>query len=203
MIWAVVLAAGASKRMGEPKVLLPIGHKTMIESVLDQVIKSEVDGVLVVLGSNWTKVAKQIKKYPVKVTVNPHFKLGMLSSVNWGFQTLPLEAVAALFVLADQPRIPTRVLNKLLSAYKANAKGIVLPVYKGERGHPVLVDRKYQAEAKRTDPEIGLRNLVYGHPEDVLEVEVSSPAIRHDIDTRSDYEREAKRGVGRKPTVVK
>jgi molybdenum cofactor cytidylyltransferase len=127
----------------------------------------------------------------------------MLSSVNWGFQTLPLEAVAALFVLADQPRIPTRVLNKLLSAYKANAKGIVLPVYKGERGHPVLVDRKYQAEAKRTDPEIGLRNLVYGHPEDVLEVEVSSPAIRHDIDTRSDYEREAKRGVGRKPTVVK
>lgn len=203
MIWAVVLAAGESKRMGEPKVLLPMGHKTMIESVLDHVIKSEVDGVLVVLGSNSAKVAQQIKKYPVKVTVNPHFKLGMLSSVNWGFQTLPLEAVAALFVLADQPRIPTRVLNELLSAYKANAKGIVLPVYKGERGHPVLIDRKYEAEARRTDSAIGLRNLVYGHPEDVLEVEVSTPAIARDIDTPSDYEKETRRGFRPKSSMVK
>ncbi len=203
MIWAVVLAAGESKRMGEPKVLLPMGPKTMIEIVLDRVIKSEVDGVLVVLGSNSAKVAQQIKEYPVMITVNPHFMLGMLSSINWGFQTLPPEATAALFVLADQPRVPTRVLNKLLSAYKANAKGIVLPVYKGERGHPVLIERRYEAEARRTDPEIGLRNLVYGHPEDILEVEVSSQAVTHDIDTRSDYEREAKRGVGRKPPMVK
>jgi molybdenum cofactor cytidylyltransferase len=203
MIWAVVLAAGESKRMGEPKVLLPVGRKTMIESVLDHVIKSEVDGVLVVLGSHWAKVAQRIKKYPVKVTVNPQFKQGMLSSVNWGFKTLPPEAVAALFVLADQPRIPTRVLDKLLSAYKANGKGIVLPVYKGQRGHPVLIDRRYEAEARRTDSKIGLRNLVYGHPDDILEVEVSTPAIARDIDTPSDYERETGRGYRPKSSMVK
>jgi len=203
VIWAVVLAAGESRRMGKPKLLLPVGHKTMIERVLDQVIASDVDGVLVVLGSNWERVSEQIKKYHVKVTVNPRFRLGMLSSVNWGFQALPREAMAALFVLADQPGIPTEVFNKVIAAYKASPRGIVLPVYKGERGHPVLIDRKYEAEAKRTDPEIGLRSLVYGHPEDVLEVEVSTAAIARDIDTPSDYEAQAKRGFGRKRPMVK
>jgi len=203
MIWGVVLAAGESRRMGEPKALLPFGEKTMIEEVLDRVTAANADGVLVVLGSNWEKIAAQIKGYRVKVSLNPHFQRGMLSSVIWGFQALPAKAKAALFVLADQPRIPSWVINKVIAAYKTGSKGIVIPTFKGERGHPLLIDRKYQNEVKILDPAVGLRGLVYGHPEDILEVEVRASAILHDIDSRADYKREAKRAFRPGEDMVK
>jgi molybdenum cofactor cytidylyltransferase len=120
----------------------------------------------------------------------------MLSSINWAYRSLPPEVRAALFALADQPRIPTSVFDKIIAAYRAGSRGIIVPVYKGDRGHPVLIDRKHEHEARRTDPEIGLRNLVYGHPDDVLEVEVSTPTVLRDIDTPEDYEKES----GRRPS---
>jgi molybdenum cofactor cytidylyltransferase len=203
MIWAVVLAAGESKRMGESKVLLPFGEKTMIEEVLDRVTAAKVDGVLVVLGSNWEKIAAQIKEYRVKVSLNPHFHRGMLSSVVWGFQALPAKVKAALFVLADQPRIPVWVINRIIAAYRKESRGIVIPTFKGERGHPVLIDRKYRDEVKTLDLEVGLRGLVYGHPEDVREVEVRASAVLRDIDSRADYNREAKRIIRHEEDVVK
>jgi molybdenum cofactor cytidylyltransferase len=203
MIWAVVLAAGESKRMGEPKALLPFGEKTMIEEVLDRVTAAKVDGVLVVLGSNWEKIAAQINGYRIKVSLNPHFRRGMLSSVVWGFQALPAKVEAGLFVLADQPRIPVWVINRILAAYRTESRGIVIPTFKGERGHPVLIDRKYRDEVNTLDPEVGLRSLVYGHPEDVWEVEVRASAVLRDIDSRADYRREAKRIIRPAEDMIK
>jgi len=127
----------------------------------------------------------------------------MLSSVIWGFQALPDKAEAALFVLADQPRIPAWVMNKVIAAYGSGPKGIVIPVYKGERGHPVLIDRKYQGEVRTLDPGIGLRSLVYGHPEDVLEVKVRAYAILRDIDSKVDYKRETQRFFKPEDDVIK
>jgi molybdenum cofactor cytidylyltransferase len=191
MIWAIILAAGESKRMGELKLLLPFGEKSIIERVLDSVISSEVDKSLVVLGSEGQKIKKKIKRYPVEITSNPYFQRGMLSSVQWGLQTLPKDAEAALFVLGDQPGISKDIINPLIEAFRIQKKGIVVPVYKHSRGHPVLVDMKYREEIRDLDPEIGLRELIYGHAEDILEVRVkSSRAILGDIDDKEDYMRE-------------
>jgi len=190
MIWAMILAAGESKRMGKPKLLLPFGGKTIIETVIESVIQSKVEGVLVVLGSDRKKIKEKIKNFSLKIAVNPDFQSGMLSSVQKGFQALPKNAQAVLVILGDQPSISTAVINKIVNAYKKTGKGIVLPVYRKNRGHPVLIDVKYREEVEKLSPDLGLRGTVYSHPEDILEVEVNTSYIVRDIDDEVDYKRE-------------
>ena len=189
MIWAMILAAGESKRMGKLKLLLPFGGKTIIETVIDNIIQSKVEKILVVLGSDWEKIKEKIKNFPIKIIVNPHFTKGMLSSVQLGFQTLPKNTQAVLVVLGDQPAVSSAIINEIIDAFKRTRKGIVLPVYKNNRGHPVLIDIKYRNEVENLSPDIGLRGLVYNHPEDILEVEVGTPSILRDIDDIEDYRR--------------
>jgi len=190
MIWAMILAAGESKRMGKPKLLLPFGEKTIIETIVETVVSSKVEKTLIIFGSERKKIEEKIKNYPVKIVYNRDFRSGMLSSVQCGFQSLPEETRAVLVVLGDQPKISATVINKLVDAYKSSGKGIVLPVYNKERGHPVLIDVKYREEVENLNPEVGLRGTVYNHPEDILEVEVETPSIFQDIDDESDYKRE-------------
>jgi len=192
MIWGMILAAGESKRMGKPKLLLPFGEKTIIETVIDSVIQSKLDDVLVVLGAHREKIEKKIKDFSIKIVVNPNFKNDMLSSVQCGFRALPEDVEASLVILGDQPEISSALINKIVEAYKKSKKGIVLPVYRKNRGHPVLIDMKYQGEIEDLNPDLGLRNLVYKHAEDILEVEVTTPSILQDIDTIEDYNRELK-----------
>ena len=192
MIWAMILAAGESKRMGKPKLLLPFGEKTMIETIIDRVIQSKAERILVVLGSNREKIEKKIGNLPLEIAVNPDFKEGMLSSVQRGLEVLPEEAQAVLVFLGDQPSIPSEVIDSVIDAFRKTGKGIVLPVYKGERGHPVLIDMKYRHDVKNLNPEVGLRELVYGRPGDILEVEVDDAGILRDINDIEDYTREIK-----------
>lgn len=192
MIWAMILAAGESKRMGKPKLLLPFGEKTMIETVIDRVIQSKVEKILVVLGSNWKKIEKKIGNLPLEIAINPDFKEGMLSSVQHGFHELPEDARAVLVFLGDQPSIPSEVIDSVIDAFRKTGKGIVLPVYKGERGHPVLIDMKYRHEVENLNPEVGLRELVYGQTDDILEVEVDDAGILRDINDIEDYTKEIK-----------
>jgi molybdenum cofactor cytidylyltransferase len=194
MIWAMILAAGESKRMGKPKLLLPFQNKTIIETLIEKVILSTADKTLVVLGSDSEKIEEKIKKFPLKITCNPHFKKGMLSSVQWGFKSLPKDAQAALVLLGDQPAVSTAIIDKVISAYQKTGKGIVLPVYKKERGHPVLIDLKYRNEVEALSHEVGLRGLVYSHPEDIKEVKVKTPSILRDIDYPEDYKKELLKG---------
>ena len=189
MIWAIILAAGESKRMGKPKLLLPFGEKTIIETVIGNVIKSKAEKILAVLGSDWEKIEKKIKNLPLKIIVNSNFTKGMLSSVQCGFQTLPKNTQAVLVVLGDQPAVSSAIIDKIIDAFKRIKKGIVLPVYKNNRGHPVLIDMKYRDEVENLSPDVGLRDLVYNHPEDILEVEVETPGILGDIDDMEDYRR--------------
>jgi molybdenum cofactor cytidylyltransferase len=192
LIEAVILAAGESRRMGKPKLLLPFGEKTIIEAVATNVIRSKADQALVVLGADSEKIKEKIKDIPLRTTVNPHYKKGMLSSVQWGFNTV-LEGIRGVLVcLGDQPSIPSYVMDKVIDSFKASKKGIVIPTFQKNRGHPVLIDVKYRKEIDNLSPDIGLRGVVYNHPEDTIEVEVDTPAILRDIDSPDDYREEAK-----------
>lgn len=192
MIWAMILAAGESRRMGRQKLLLPFKGKTIIETVIKKVICSKAEKILVVIGSEKENMEKKIREYPVKIAYNPDFRSGMLSSLQRGFKALPKSAEAVLIVLGDQPALSSAVINKIIDAYKRTKKGIVLPIYRGERGHPVLIDMKYRQEVARLDPDIGLRQLVYDQREDILEVKVTTPSILRDIDDERDYRKELK-----------
>jgi molybdenum cofactor cytidylyltransferase len=199
MIWAVVLAAGESQRMGRPKLLLAYRESTIIETVLRNVVSSKVDGTVVVLGGAGREIAEKIRRFPVAQVVNRAFRKGMLSSVRRGLSALPSSARAALFVLADQPDISSMVIDSIIEAYRCGGKGIVLPVFGKKRGHPLLVDLKYRPAIDSLSPEIGLRGLVHAHGEDILEVRISSPAVLEDIDRPEDYER-ARRASRRRRT---
>jgi molybdenum cofactor cytidylyltransferase len=186
---AIVLAAGSSRRMGSQKLLLPLGKGTMIERVVDQVLDSAVDQVVVVLGADHQKVRQALADRPVKFCHNKEHKKGMFSSVICGLKALPENAGTALIYLGDQPGIPPAVTNAVIDAYNEELYGIVIPVYQDRRGHPLLVDLKYRREIENLDLEQGLRALRHHFPQDVLEVEVDEPGILVDIDTQEDYKK--------------
>ncbi|HYA49049.1 MAG TPA: nucleotidyltransferase family protein [Burkholderiales bacterium] len=189
MIWAVVLAAGESRRMRTQKLLLPYGGTTIIEAVVRAALDSKADEALVVLGADRGKIKEALRSYPVTFAVNRDYRSGMLSSIQAGFDALPAEAEAAVVLLGDQPDIPSAVIDDLVCNYRENDRGIIIPVYQGRRGHPLLVRTGYRQEILGLDPAVGLRQLVHAHPEDVLEVEVASPAVLKDMDTPGEYKK--------------
>ena len=185
--WALILAAGSSRRMGSQKLLLPYGHSTIIETVIDNVLNSSIDHVMVVLGANQEEIRDTLAHLPVQFCYNRKHEKGMLSSVICGTRSIPQDAVCILIYLGDQPGIPPAVTNRVIDAYSEELVGIVIPVHMHRRGHPLLVDMKYRKEIEQLDLEAGLRSLRHHFPQDVLEVEVDEPGILVDIDTREDY----------------
>lgn len=186
-IWAIVLAAGESKRMNAQKLLLPFGDKTMIETVIENLAASSVRNIMVVVGSHQEEIIRVIAHFPVSHCYNYNYKQGMLSSVKCGISALPEDCEAVLIFLGDQPLIPVNVVNLVIGAYRDSKKGIVMPTYRKKRGHPLLIDRKYREEIERIDEQEGLRALASRHADDVLEIETDAPGILRDIDTREEY----------------
>jgi len=194
VIWAVVLAAGESRRMGTQKLLLPFGETTVVEAVVAAALGSRADRVMAVLGADAGEVRRKLETSGISTTVNADYARGMLSSVQAGFKALGEDAEAAVVMLGDQPFLPTKVVDAVVGAYRASGKGIVIPVFRGRRGHPVLVDMKYRDEVLGLDPADGLRRLMRAHPGDVHEVEAGDADILRDMDTPEDY-RSAQDGV--------
>jgi molybdenum cofactor cytidylyltransferase len=186
-IWAIILAAGESKRMGFPKMLLSINGKTMLENVILNVTGSDIDHAVVVLGADSELLTDITSKYYVKICLNDNYKEGMLSSVKCGFRNLPLDFEAVMIFQGDQPFITRKVINKVIETYKNSDKGIVIPVHENKRGHPLLVNRKYMDKIDQLDNGVGLRSLAYTFYDDVLEVETYDPGILSDFDTYTDY----------------
>jgi molybdenum cofactor cytidylyltransferase len=186
-IWALVLAAGESKRMKVPKMLLPFGRETMIEKVIGNIAGSKVDRTLLVLGSYKEEIQSVADKYPVLTCYNINYKDGMFSSVKCGFGNLTEKVKAVMIFPGDQPFIEAGIINRVIDAYKKSGKGIVIPVYKKKRGHPLLIDCKYRNMVINANPDEGLRWLAYEYPEDVFEVRTNSPDILRDFNTKEDY----------------
>ena len=189
-IWAIVLAAGASSRMKKQKLLLPFNGITIIEKVIQNIIPVLDRNILVVLGSHRYEISRQISNLPVRICINDNYSEGMLSSVISGFRSLPEQAQAAMVFLGDQPQIPSDVIRMIIDAWLDSGKGIVIPVFKGKRGHPALIETKYKQEIEQLDPEKGLRELMTDYKWDICEVECDYDEITRDIDTPEDYENE-------------
>ncbi len=192
MISAVVLAAGEAKRMGEPKLLLPWDRTTIIARVLDHVLASAVDEVVVVLGHEEEKVAGAIAGRPVRTVINQDYTKGMGTSIAAGLRAVSPGAAGFLLMLGDQPQVNSQTINRLIEEFKRTGRGIVVPVYRGRRGNPVILAAGYKEELLALQEDTGGREIVASHPEDVREVAVDSPGVVTDIDTPEDY-----RSIGR------
>ena len=189
-IWAIILAAGESKRMGSPKMLLPFMGITIIENVIANVSGSKVDNIMVVLGADRDSIVKLIRTKAVNYCYNENYKDGMLSSVLCGFRNIPIGHSAVLVFQGDQPLITPNAINSVIEVYLSSGKGIVIPVYKCKRGHPILIDRKYRNEIQKLNPAEGLRSLALKYSDDVLEVNTDVAGILRDFDTYDEYKNE-------------
>ena len=189
-ISALLLAAGRGERMGGAKQLLPLGTKRMIEVSLDNLLASRCDEVIVVLGFAADEIRPLVQgKERVRVVINSQFEQGMSTSIKAGVQEISPAARGILIALADQPFIPAAVIDTLIERFIAGEKGIVLPVYHGQRGHPVILGRQYERELLALSGDAGGREIVRSHPEDCLEVEVDAKGVVMDIDAPEDYQK--------------
>jgi len=186
-ICAIILAAGESKRMGFPKMLLNFNGSTMLENVINNIKGSDIDNILVVLGSGKDDLIPLVTDCDVNYCYNDNFKEGMLSSVKCGIRNLPHGTDAVLIFQGDQPFIHRDVINNVIRFYRNSEKGIVIPVCNNKRGHPLLADRKYFDEIEKLDDKKGLRSLAYLFSDDVSEIETGDNGILMDFDTYEDY----------------
>lgn len=176
--------------MGFPKMLLDFNGKSMLESVITNVVESEVDVIFVVLGAFREELEKIVSKTFAKCCYNDDYKNGMLSSVKCGFRNIPSGSEAVLVFQGDQPLITPKVINEVVKAFRNSGKGIIIPVHKNRRGHPLMVDKKYFHEIVKLDPGEGLRSLSRKFPDDIYEVVTDEAGILRDFDTFEEYKNE-------------
>ncbi len=188
MISAILLAAGESKRMGQPKQLLPFRGSTLLGQIVENLLQSQAAETIVVLGSQAEKIIPQIAGEPVKIVVNQDFDQGMSSSIKCGLSHISEAADGVMIVLGDQPLIEKETIDLLIERHRQSERGIILPVHNGTRGHPVIFKMKYKDELLRLTGDIGGKQIVERHPSDVLEVEVDSESVVMSIDAESDYQ---------------
>jgi molybdenum cofactor cytidylyltransferase len=190
VICAIVLAAGLSNRMGVQKLLLPFGGKTVISHIIDQILASTIDEVHIVVGHQSEHISNELSGRAVSIVNNPNYKSGMLSSVRCGLKSLPEECRAVMVILGDQPSITTELIDQMLQYFAKNEKNILIPLYEGKRGHPILFSRQYCDEIMTHFNDVGLRGLLHDHPGEVFELKVSTASVLSDMDYPEDYLRE-------------
>ena len=189
MISAILLAAGESKRMGELKQLMPFGQNTtIVEQAIDNLLSAAVSEVIVVVGYRAEEVIKSIVGKPVKIAINPNYRQGMSTSIIAGLNLVDSRAQAVMLTLGDQPLINSQTINRLIEEFHNHDRGIAIPTYQGRRGHPIIFAIKYKEKLLELKGDIGGRQIVKDHPDDILEVAVNAGGIITDIDTISDYQ---------------
>ena len=190
MIAGLILAAGKSERMGEPKTLLPFGEGTVLGTVYGLLKQSSLEEVRVVLGHRAAEILEQVRLPEEEVVINSDYEQGMLSSVKAGLRVLQsLEPEAVILCPVDHPGISLQLIERLIAGFKSSEKEIVIPVYRGRRGHPVLFAGSLFQELLDASVDIGARQVVRSNPDKILEVEVDEPGVVRDIDTPEDYNR--------------
>ncbi len=174
--------------MGKPKQLMPFGKSTILEQAIDNLLSSKINEVIVVLGHRAEDMIKAIATRPVKIAINPVYHQGMSTSIVTGLNLIDDRTQAVMLVLADQPLVDSKIINRLIEEFCKHNKGIIVPVYQGRKGHPVIFSIKYKKELLGLTGDTGGKQIINQHPDDILKVAVGSESINIDIDTMNDYQ---------------
>jgi len=183
MISAIVLAAGTSSRMGEPKPLLRISGQPLLARTLESVQRSNVGHIIVVLGAEAGRIRREVVMAGATVVVNPDYAAGMSTSLRAGLRAAPPESRGYLIALGDQPFVLPSTIDVLIERHSVAGGKILVPTYHGRRGNPVLIDRSLAPELEAIRGDVGCRALFGPHSNDLVEVSVEDPGILLDIDT--------------------
>lgn len=188
-VGVVILAAGASTRMGTPKQLLPLQGRSFLRQAAETALASVCQPIIVVLGAYAEQLRQEVENLPVQVVENLRWAEGMSSSVWAGVAALdatPDKISAVVLTLCDQPFVSAQVINQIVEAYHVTGKPIVASEYAGTLGVPALFSRTFFSELKALRRGEGAKQVITKHAHEVFGVPFPEGAI--DIDTPKDYE---------------
>jgi len=194
MISAILLGAGESKRMKVNKLSLPWGRETVFEHCFNTLLRSKVREIIVVLNKqneetkDWFDKRSASTTKKVKITVNPRYRQGMSTSIHKGLQVMDPRSEGILISLGDQPLLRTRTINVLLRAFQQRKEGIVVPSFKGMKGHPVIFHRMFRKELLKLRGDTGGKPILLRYSKQIKTIPVRSEGIIKDIDTREAYQ---------------
>lgn len=186
-VTAIILAAGQSRRMGQPKMLLPWGKTTVLGKVIETLQTAGMEDLLVVTGGSRERVEAIIHE-SVRVVFNAEYEsLEMISSIQCGLRATKPEAQAALICLGDQPQVQAGIVQVILQEYENTGASLIVPSYQMKRGHPWLVARNWWDEILEMKPPESPRDFLNRHAKEIKYINVDTPSVLADLDTPEDY----------------
>lgn len=189
MLAAAILAAGESRRMGTPKALLDYHGKTFVEYLIDATSHPRIGILRVVLGAKAEEIRAQLRSIdPELFVMNRDWERGQISSIHSAIRSLPVGATEGLMLFpVDHPMISRAVVSELIAAFDATQKSIVLPVHEGRRGHPVIFRATLYEELLNASPQVGARQVVWAHVDELAEVPTEDTGVTLNIDDPATY----------------
>jgi molybdenum cofactor cytidylyltransferase len=186
----ILLAAGESTRFGEPKQLLTLSGRFLIEWALAAALGSNLDHVVLVLGCEHERIRRCLgtsTAHPkCEILVNPDYCSGQSTSLQAGLLRVRHDFPSAMFLLGDQPLVDADLINLLLQRSAESEKPICVPTHRGIRGNPTLFGSLFYPEILKLTGDKGGRDIIAVHPAQVLAVEIPDPLVFLDIDRRED-----------------
>lgn len=184
----IILAAGQARRIGTTKQLLPFRESTLLGQVVNNARNSRLDEIIVVLGHDAARIQSHIDLKGINVVINNDYQQGQSTSLLTGLSRISDQADAAMILLGDQPLVDHGIINNLLETYDNSQKSIVIPMFDGRRGNPVIINRDLFGELTATlYGDTGARVVFSRHRENTHFVELDSRCIHVDVDTMEDY----------------
>jgi molybdenum cofactor cytidylyltransferase len=183
----LILAAGASSRMGQPKQLLGWGGIPLVRLVAMQALALHPFEVVVVTGASHPAVSSAVAELALRVIENPEYAAGQSTSLRCGIQALSSAADAVLVLLGDTPFVTSALMQQLIDAATSNDLPIVAPRYRGTRGNPVLFRRPLFEALARIEGDQGARTILAAHPDQIQYVDIDDDRPLIDIDTPELY----------------
>lgn len=187
---AVVLAAGASRRMGaDNKLLKNVSGQPMVRRVVESALASGANPVIVVTGHEADRVRHALENLDVRFVHNPNYEDGLSSSVRVGIGHVPEACAGAMMLLGDMPKISADIIDALVGSFHAHSgQSVCVPVCEGRRGNPVVWPREFFPDMLDLSGDVGARKLFKRHQDRVTEIDVATSAIFLDVDTPDDLD---------------
>jgi molybdenum cofactor cytidylyltransferase len=186
MITGIILASGFSRRMQAEKLLLAVDGTPMVERVIQAARASLLDEVVLVYQNE--NIKKAGEKYGIKTVYNECADDGQSASIRIGIEAARLEMDGFMFLVSDQPFLNSATINLLIAAFKQEPLNIIVPVYNGRRGNPVIFPSTLKDDLLTLKGDRGGRVLIEKMPDRVSLVSIEDERLGIDVDTEEDYE---------------
>lgn len=195
-IGAVILGAGMSTRMGKPKLLLPWGKLSVIETIIETLQRSGLENIVLVTGASHSELADHLRGKKVTLALNPRFADGnMVHSLQIGLEKLQLLGCsAALLALGDQPQMQVATVKQVIKAGEQHPGQLILPSYQMKRGHPWIIPSALWENLLNLPDTHTMRDFINGQAETIHYEVVDTDSIFADLDTPEEYQREKPMG---------